>query len=86
MDQEQRAEVERHLHAARKIMLDTMKTFREEKINPAAVAQVLGESAVQLMIRNYGPDSARVYTKSLTEEALRLAHHYRTQAAPAEQE
>ncbi|HEX8394545.1 MAG TPA: hypothetical protein VF665_19515 [Longimicrobium sp.] len=86
MNQAQKDEVERHLHAARKIMLETMKDFREEQLNPAAVAQVLGENAVQLMIRNYGPDAGRAYCKSLTEEAVRLAHYYRTQVAPTEQE
>ena len=52
---------------------------RKEKINPAAVAQVLGENAVMLMIRNFGPDAGKQYAKSLSEEAVRMAHFYTTQ-------
>ena len=81
MEQAQKELVERHLHAARKIMHDALKQCQNDKINPAAVAQVLGENAVQLMIRNFGPDAGKQYIKSLTEEAVRMAHFYATQQA-----
>jgi hypothetical protein len=80
VEQAQKELVERHLHAARKIMHDALAQCRKEKINPAAVAQVLGENAVMLMIRNFGPDAGRQYAKSLSEEAVRMAHFYATQA------
>ena len=80
MEQAQKELVERHLHAARKIMHDALKQCQREKLNPAAVAQVLGENAVMLMIRNFGPDAGRHYAKSLSEEAVRMAHFYTTQA------
>ena len=79
MEQSQKELVERHLHAARKIMHDALKQAQNQKLNPAAVAQVLGENAVMLMIRNFGPDAGRQYTRSLTEEAARLAHFHATQ-------
>lgn len=79
MEQAQKELVERHLHAARKIMHDALKRCREEKINPAAVAQVLGENAVMLMVRNFGPDAGKQYARSLSEEAVRMAHFYATQ-------
>ena len=79
MEQAQRELIERHLHAARKIMHDALKQCRSEKINPAAVAQVLGENAVMLMIRNFGPDAGKQYAKSLSDEAVRMAHFYMTQ-------
>ncbi|MBW3572425.1 MAG: hypothetical protein KY467_15090 [Gemmatimonadetes bacterium] len=79
MEQAQKELIERHLHAARKIVHDALKQCQSEKLNPAAVAQVLGENAVMLMIRNFGPDAGKQYTKSLTEEAVRMAHFYATQ-------
>ena len=79
MEQSQKALVERHLHAARKIIHDALKQAQGQKLNPAAVAQVLGENAVMLMIRNFGPDAGRQYTKSLAEEGARMAHFYATQ-------
>lgn len=79
MEQAQKDLVEQHLHAARKIMHDALARCRKEKINPAAVAQVLGENAVMLMIRNFGPDAGRQYVKSLSEEAVKMAHFYTTQ-------
>jgi hypothetical protein len=83
VEQAQKETIERHLHAARKLVHDALTQARNEKINPAAVAQVLGENAVMLMIHNFGPDAGRQYTKSLAEEAVRMAHVYKTaQAAP----
>lgn len=79
MEQAQKELIERHLHAARKIIHDALKQAQSQQLNPAAVAQVLGESAVMLMIRNFGPDAGKQYTKSLTEEAVRMAHFYHTQ-------
>ena len=79
MEQAQKEQIERHLHAARKIMHDALKQCQNDKINPAAVAQVLGENAVMLMIRNFGPDAGKQYAKSLSEEAVRMAHFYTTQ-------
>ena len=79
MEQAQKDEIQRHLHAARKVMHDTLAQCREQKLNPAAVAQVLGENAVMLMIRNFGPDAGKQYTRSLGEEAVRMAHFYATQ-------
>jgi hypothetical protein len=79
VEQSQKDLVERHLHAAREIMHDAMKQCRTDKINPAAVAQVLGENAVMLMIRNFGPDAGTQYAKSLSDEAVRMAHSYTTQ-------
>ena len=79
MEQAQKDLVEQHLHAARKIMHDALAQCRREKLNPAAVAQVLGENAVMLMIRNFGPDAGKQYAKSLSEEAVRMAHFYTTQ-------
>ena len=81
MEQAQKEEIERHLHAARKIMHDALNQCRDEKLNPAAVAQVLGENAVMLMIRNFGPDAGKHFCRSMTEEANRMAHFYKTQAA-----
>lgn len=80
MEQAQKELIERHLHAARKILHDALKQCRSEKLNPAAVAQVLGENAVMLMIRNFGPEAGKQYAKSLSEEAVRMAHFYTTQA------
>ena len=79
MEQSQKELIERHLHAARKIVHDALKQAQSEKLNPAAVAQVLGENAVQLMIRNFGPDAGKQYTRSLSEEAVKMAHFYNTQ-------
>lgn len=79
MEQSQKEQIERHLHAARKIVHDALKQAQSQKINPAAVAQVLGENAVMLMIRNFGPDAGRQYTKSLAEEGARMAHFYAAQ-------
>lgn len=81
MEQAQKELIERHLHAARKIIHDALKQAQSQQLNPAAVAQVLGENAVMLMIRNFGPEAGRQYTKSLTEEAVRMAHFYNTQQA-----
>lgn len=81
MEQAQKELVERHLEAARKIVHDAMKQARAQNLNPAALAQVLGENAVMLMIRNFGPDAGRHYTKSLSEEGARMAHFYTTQQA-----
>lgn len=78
MEQSQKELVERHLHAARKIVHDALKQAQSQNLNPAAVAQVLGENAVMLMVRNFGPDAGRQYTKSLTEEAARIAHFHTT--------
>lgn len=83
MEQAQKEEIERHLHGARKIMHDALQQCRAEKLNPAAVAQVLGENAVMLMIRNFGPDAGKAFSRSLTEEASRMAHFHRTQAGQA---
>lgn len=83
MEQSQKELVERHLHAARKIMHDALKQAQSQKLNPAAVAQVLGENAVMLMIRNFGPDAGRQYTKSLGEEAARMARAYAIQQSSA---
>lgn len=83
MDPEQKQLVEKHLFAARKIMREALRKCQTEGINPAATAQVLGENAVQLMIANFGPDAGREYCKSLSQEAIRLAHQYRVQAAQA---
>jgi hypothetical protein len=44
VEQAQKDLIERHLHAARKIMHDALAQCRKDKINPAAVAQVLGET------------------------------------------
>ncbi|HEU4881311.1 MAG TPA: hypothetical protein VFT45_03670 [Longimicrobium sp.] len=83
MEQSRRELVERHLHAARKIMHDALQQAQSQNLNPAAVAQVLGENAVMLMIRNFGPDAGRQYTKSLGEEAVRMSHVYATrQSSP----
>lgn len=79
MEQVQKELVERHLHAARKIMHDALKQAQSQNLNPAAVAQVLGENAVMLMIRNFGPDAGKQYTRSLSEEAVRMAHFYTAQ-------
>ena len=84
MEQAQREEIERHLHGARKIMHDALTRCRNEKLNPAAVAQVLGENAVMLMIRNFGPDAGRHFSRSLSEEASRMAHLARTQTPKAD--
>jgi delta 1-pyrroline-5-carboxylate dehydrogenase len=85
VEQAQKEEIERHLHSARKVMHDALQQCRTEKINPAAVAQVLGENAVMLMIRNFGPDAGKQFGKNLAEEAVRMAHYYKTQATkPAE--
>ncbi len=83
MQPEQKELIEQNLFAARKIVRDTLRKCQAEGVHPAAVAQVLGENAVQLMIRNFGPDAGKEYCKSLSQEAIRLAHHYRTHAAPA---
>ena len=79
MEQSQKELVERHLHAARKIMHDALKQAQSQNLNPAAVAQVLGENAVMLMIRNFGPAAGKQYTKSLSEEAVRMGHAYTAQ-------
>jgi hypothetical protein len=79
VEQAQKEEIERHLHAARKVMHDALKQCRDQKINPAAVAQVLGENAVMLMIRNFGPDAGKHFSRSLSEEATRMAHYYKTE-------
>jgi hypothetical protein len=81
VEQSQKELIERHLHAARKIMHDALKQAQSQNLNPAAVAQVLGENAVMLMIRNFGADAGKQYTKSLSEEAVRMAHFYTTQQA-----
>lgn len=80
MEQAQKDEIERHLHGARKIMHDALQQCRTNKLNPAAVAQVLGENAVMLMIRNFGPDAGKHFTRSLSEEAVRMARVHKTQA------
>jgi hypothetical protein len=80
VEQAQKEEIERHLHGARKILHDALQQCRAEKLNPAAVAQVLGENAVMLMIRNFGPDAGKHFSRSLAEEANRMAHYHRTQA------
>jgi hypothetical protein len=80
VEQAQKDEIERHLHSARKIMHDALQQCRSEKINPAAVAQVLGENAVMLMIRNFGPDAGKHFTRSLSEEAVKMAHFYKTRS------
>jgi hypothetical protein len=80
VEQAQKDEIERHLHGARKIMHDALQQCRTEKLNPAAVAQVLGENAVMLMIRNFGPDAGKHFTRSLSEEAARMAHAQKTRA------
>lgn len=80
MEQARKDEIERHLRGARKIMHDALKQCQAENLNPAAVAQVLGENAVMLMIRNFGPDAGKHFTRSLSEEAVRMAHHHRIQA------
>ncbi|HEX5868859.1 MAG TPA: hypothetical protein VFY65_00515 [Longimicrobium sp.] len=79
MEQSQKELIERQLHAARKIVHDALQQANAQKLNPAAVAQVLGENAVMLMIRNFGPDAGKQYTRSLGEEAVRMAHFYATQ-------
>jgi hypothetical protein len=79
VEQDKKELVERHLHAARKIMHDALKQCRSEKLNPAAVAQVLGENAVMLMIRNFGPEAGKHFARSMSEEASRMAHYYKTQ-------
>ena len=79
MEQAQKELIEQHLHAARKIVHDALKECQAQKLNPAAVAQVLGENAVMLMIRNFGPDAGRQFSKSLSEEAVRMAHYYTSQ-------
>ncbi len=81
MEQAQKELIERQLHAARKIVHDALKQAQSQNLNPAALAQVLGENAVMLMIRNFGPDAGKQYTKSLSEEAVRMAHFYNTQNA-----
>ena len=80
MEQAQKELIEQQLHAARKIMHDALKECQAQKLNPAAVAQVLGENAVMLMIRNFGPDAGKHYAKSLSEEAVRMARFYASQA------
>ena len=85
MDQAQKAEIDRQLHAARKIVHEALMQARKEKLNPAAVSQVLGENAVMLMIRNFGPDAGKHFTRSLSEEAVKMAHFYKTQAAKPEE-
>lgn len=85
MDQEQKEIVEQHLLAARKVMREALRKCQAEGINPTAIAQVLGENAVQLMIANFGADAGKEFCKSLTQEAVRMAHFYRTQARPATQ-
>lgn len=85
MEQARKEEIERHLHASRKILRDALKQCQAEKLNPAAVAQVLGENAVMLMIRNFGPDAGNQLCRELSREAARMAHHARTQpATPAD--
>jgi hypothetical protein len=79
VEQAQKEQIERHLHAARNIVLDALEQAQSQNLNPAAVAQVLGENAVMLMIHNFGPDAGKQYTKSLSEEAVRMAHFYATQ-------
>ena len=79
MEQSKKELIERHLHAARKVMHDAMKECQTQNLNPAAVAQVLGENAVMLMIRNFGPDAGKQFTRSLSEESVRMAHFYATQ-------
>jgi hypothetical protein len=79
VDQAQKELIERQLHAARKIVHDALKQAQSQNLNPAALAQVLGENAVMLMIRNFGADAGKQYTKSLSEEAVRMAHFYNTQ-------
>ncbi|HEX6372572.1 MAG TPA: hypothetical protein VF006_26865 [Longimicrobium sp.] len=79
VEQSQKELIERQLHAARKIVRDAVNQAQTQKLNPAAVAQALGESAVMLMIRNFGPDAGKQYTQSLGEEAVRMAHFYATQ-------
>ena len=79
MEQAQKELIERQLHAARKIILDALKQAQSQNLNPAAVAQVLGENAVMLMIRNFGPDAGKQFTRSLSEESVRMAHFYATQ-------
>ena len=81
MERSQKELVERHLHAARKIVHDALKQAQSQNLNPAAVAQVLGENAVMLMIRNFGPDAGKQYSTSLAKEAERMADFYTTQQA-----
>jgi hypothetical protein len=83
VEQSRKELIEQHLHAARTIMHDALEQAQSQKLNPAAVAQVLGENAVMLMIRNFGPDAGKQYTKSLGEEAVRMAHFYATQQSSA---
>jgi hypothetical protein len=83
MQPDQKELIEKNLLAARKIVRDALRKCQADGVHPAAVAQVLGENAVQLMIRNFGPDAGKDYCKSLSQEAVRLAHHYRTHVAPA---
>lgn len=86
MEQAQKELIEQHLHAARKIVHDALKECQAQKLNPAAVAQVLGENGVMLMIRNFGPDAGKHFGKSLNEEAVRMARFHAAQAQrkPAE--
>jgi hypothetical protein len=79
VEQAQKELIERQLHAARKVLHDAMKQCQTQNLNPAAVAQVLGENAVMLMIRNFGPDAGKQFARSLSEEAVRMAHFYATQ-------
>lgn len=79
VEQARKELIERQLHAARKIVRDALQQAQTQNLNPAAVAQVLGENAVMLMIHNFGPDAGRQYTKSLTDEAARMADFYATQ-------
>lgn len=79
MEQAQKEQIERQLHAARKIVRDALNRCRDEKLNPAAVAQVLGENALMLMIGNFGPDAGKHLAKNLSEQAVKMAHHYKTQ-------
>lgn len=78
VEQAQKEQIDRALHAARKVIHEALMRCNEQKINPAAVAQVLGENAVMLMIHNFGPDAGKHFSRSLSEEANRMAHYYKT--------
>jgi hypothetical protein len=84
VEQAQKEEIERHLLNARKIMHDALKQCRDQKVNPAAVAQVLGENALMLMVHNFGPDAGKHFSRNLSEEAVKMARYYKTQAAKPE--
>lgn len=79
MEQSHKEQIERQLAAAREIVQGALQQAQSQNLNPAALAQVLGENAVMLMIRNFGPDAGRQYTKGLAEAGVRMAHFYTSQ-------